>query len=195
MTAFEAESDRATRKGWKAKQVASIVRKRLTIDIFHMKKVIVMRRILLLSLRAVTLCGLLAVCANFEPALAVTFTVTTVNDSGPGSLRQAILDSNATSTAFNVINFSIGTGAQTISPLSPLPRISNPVTIDGTTQPGYAGKPIIEIEGSQAGSNPGLVISAGFSTIKGLVINRFKSDGIFMFDTNGNTIEGNFIGT
>jgi hypothetical protein len=154
-----------------------------------------MKRILLLSLRAVTLCGLLAVCASFEPVLAVTFTVTTVNDSGPGSLRQAILDSNAASTAFNVINFSIGTGAQTISPSSPLPRISNPVTIDGTTQPGYAGKPLIEIEGSQAGSNPGLVISAGFSTIKGLVINRFKSDGIFMYDTNGNTIEGNFIGT
>lgn len=155
-----------------------------------------MKRTLSLSIMAVALFGLLSVYAADEPAGAATFTVTNTNDSGPGSLRQAIIDSNSTPGGEpNVINFSIGTGAQTISPLSPLPTITARVIIDGTTQPGYAGKPIIEIEGSQAGNRAGFVISAGFSTIRGLVINRFNGDGIFMFDTNGNVIEDNFIGT
>ncbi|HJQ71534.1 MAG TPA: BACON domain-containing carbohydrate-binding protein [Blastocatellia bacterium] len=155
-----------------------------------------MKRTVLLSIIAVALSGLLTAYAAYEPALGLTFLVTNINDSGPGSLRQAILDSNASPGGDpNVINFSIGSGVQTISPLSPLPRVSARVIIDGTTQPGYAGKPIIEIEGSQAGSGTGLVISAGFSTVRGLVINRFNGNGIFMFDTNANVIEDNFIGT
>jgi FIMAH domain-containing protein len=154
-----------------------------------------MRRILLLCTRAVTLFGLLFLCAGVESASAGTFTVTNVNDSGPGSLRQAILDSNADALPPRQINFAIGSGVQTISPLSQLPTISARVTVDGTTQPGFAGTPIIEINGTNAGTGAGLIISAGFSTIKGLVINRFDGNGISMFDTNGNLIEGNFIGT
>ncbi len=84
---------------------------------------------------------------------------------------------------------------KTISLLSRLPTITARVIIDATTQPGYAGKPIIEIEGSQAGTGTGLLISAGFSTIKGFVINRFNGSGIVMFDTNANIIEDNYIGT
>ena len=55
---------------------------------------------------------------------AATFTVTNTNDSGPGSLRQAILDANANSgpdtIAFNIT----GSGVHTISPASALPAIS-----------------------------------------------------------------------
>lgn len=159
-----------------------------------------MRSTLSLFVKAMAICGFLSVYATHEQALAATFVVTNVNDSGPGSLRQAILDANSNQGGVDVINFriiSFGTkaGVRTISPLSPLPTISEQVTIDGTTQPGYAGTPIIEIEGSRAGTRPGLSISAGFSTIKGLVINRFNGDGIRMSETNGNVIEGNFIGT
>ena len=139
------------------------------------------------------LCGFLSVCATYQQALAATFTVTNVNDSGPGSLRQAILDANS-NDGTDLINFHIGTGVRTISPLSFLPSIVGRVTIDGTTQPGYAGTPIIEIEGSQAGTASGLIIFAGFSTIRGLVINRFAGDGISMADNSGNTIENNYIG-
>ena len=80
------------------------------------------------------------------------FAVTTTADSGPGSLRQAILDSDAATGGTNTIDFAIpGQGVQTIAPLSPLPAITNPVLIDGFSQPGYAGTPLIELSGSQAG--------------------------------------------
>lgn len=154
-----------------------------------------MRRISSLCIQAAALWGFLFALASFEPALAATHTVTNVNDSGPGSLRQAILDSNADTNPPRQINFAIGTGVQTISPLSQLPRISAPATLDATTQPGFAGTPIIELNGTNTVGSAGLIISAGFSTVRGLVINRFNSDGIFMFDTNGNLIEGNYIGT
>src|SRR5206468_315379 len=46
----------------------------------------------------------------------------------------------------NTIAFDIGGGGvQTIAPTSPPPIISAPVVIDGTTQPGYAGSPLIEL--------------------------------------------------
>ena len=154
-----------------------------------------MKRTLSLSIQPLMLLALLSVYASYEPVFASTFVVTNTNDSGPGSLRQAILDSSSNLEVSDVITFSIGTGVQTISPLSPLPEIRVSVIIDATTQPGYAGKPIIEIEGSQAGPATGFVISGGFTTIKGLVINRFSGSGIFMFDTNGNIIEDNYIGT
>src|SRR5579885_2666223 len=65
-----------------------------------------------------------------------TITVTNTNDSGPGSLRQAILDANA-SPGTQTIAFNIpGTGVHTISPASALPGITDPVTIDGYTQTG-----------------------------------------------------------
>ena len=71
---------------------------------------------------------------------AATFTVTNTNDFGPGSLREAILETNS-NAGLDTIVFAIGSGPQTIAPLSPLPTITDPVIIDGTTQPGYPGTP------------------------------------------------------
>jgi hypothetical protein len=65
-----------------------------------------------------------------------TFTVINTNDSGAGSLRQAILDANGTVTA-DTIAFNIpGGGVHTIAPASALPKLTAPVTVDGYTQPG-----------------------------------------------------------
>src|SRR5436305_10496623 len=126
--------------------------------------------------------------------------VTTTADNGnnanptPGSLREAIITANNT-VGTDTINFSIGAGAQTILPPSPLPAITDPVIIDGTTQPGFAGKPIIELKGTSAGANAsGLQIDAGSSTVRGLVINRF-STGIYLTTKGNNLIAGNFVGT
>ena len=65
---------------------------------------------------------------------------------------------------------------QTIKPTSPLPAITNPVIIDGTTQPGFVGTPIIVLNGSLAGANAnGLTITAGDSTVRGLVIDNWSA--------------------
>jgi hypothetical protein len=63
---------------------------------------------------------------------ATTFVVTNTNDSGPGSLRQAILDANANAGS-DLITFNIGSGLKTVTLASKLPEISDPVVIDGTT--------------------------------------------------------------
>ena len=82
-------------------------------------------------------------------AIGRTILVTNTSDSGPGSLRQAILDSNADAGDVDRISFNIpGAGVRTIAPLTGLPAITQPVVIDGTTQPGFAGTPIIELSGA-----------------------------------------------
>lgn len=65
---------------------------------------------------------------------AATLMVTSTNDAGPGTLRQAILDANITAAA-DTIGFNIGgEGEKDIYLLSPLPALTNAVTIDGFTQ-------------------------------------------------------------
>ena len=78
---------------------------------------------------------------------ATIFTVSSAADSGVGTLREAIALANGMPGP-HTINFSIGSGAQTINLQSALPQIVQAVTIDGTTQPGFAGTPLIELDGS-----------------------------------------------
>ena len=83
------------------------------------------------------LAGIL-LCALASPLAAATFTVTNTADSGAGSLRQAIDDANS-AAGTDTIAFDIpGAGVHTITPLSLLPIIGTPLTIDGYTQPGSA---------------------------------------------------------
>jgi hypothetical protein len=110
-----------------------------------------------------------------DRTLLSTFTVINTGDSGPGSLRQAIVDSNAATGGANTIDFAIpGPGVQVIAPGSPLPAITQAVLIDGTSQPGYAGTPLIEIDGSQAGGGDGLTITGQNVTISELDITDFS---------------------
>jgi hypothetical protein len=91
---------------------------------------------------------------------------------------------------------NIGSGFVSINPATELPTITGPVTINGTTQPGFAGTPIVELNGSGLSSfNCGLRLSGGNSTVRGLVINGFPGDGIRLSGSGGNVVEGNFIGT
>ncbi|MBN2292102.1 MAG: hypothetical protein JXM70_06735 [Pirellulales bacterium] len=126
--------------------------------------------------------------------LLSTFSVWTTADSGDGSLRQAIELANANGDAVtDEIRFDIpGTGPHTIQPLTQLPNISSPVTIDGTTQDGFDGTPVIELDGSAASN--GLWVAADGCTVRGLAINRFGWAGIVLVSDN-NTVEGNYIGT
>jgi len=145
----------------------------------------------------------------------MTFTVTTTADSGVGSLRQAILNSNAATPGPNTINFNIPatncnatTHVCTISPATALPTITTPVTINGYTQMGASANThpttqglntVLKIQLSPtvfAGN--GLEIAASNCTVEGLVINNFQSrNGIHVANSTSqnNVIEGNFIGT
>jgi hypothetical protein len=126
------------------------------------------------------------VLLNAAGTRAATFTVTNTADSGAGSIRQALLDANA-SPGTDTIAFNVGSGGiQTISVIGALPRIGEPVIIDGTTQPGYSGRPIVNI----AGGGSGLIIDSGNSTIRGLCLR-----GVSIYTNGGNRIENNFIGT
>ncbi|HKR22478.1 MAG TPA: hypothetical protein VJS17_07785 [Pyrinomonadaceae bacterium] len=127
-------------------------------------------------------------------APAATFVVTNTNDSGPGSLRQAILDANA-SAGLDSINFNIAGPSRLIQPVLALPEITSPVVIDGSTQPGFAGTPIVELNGSKS-ADRALFVNAPGSTIRGLVINGFPNAGIIIgVNGDGSHVEGCYIGT
>ena len=104
----------------------------------------------------------LAICLCASAASAATFTVTNNAPSDSGSLRQAILAANATPGPDEIVFAIPGAGVHTIALASPLPAITDPVIIDGYTQPGSSPntKPVgeglntvlmIEIDGTGAG--------------------------------------------
>lgn len=127
-----------------------------------------------------------------------SFVVTNANNHGTGSLRDAIVNANAT-PGLDTIVFNIpGTGVKTINLLIALPEITERVVIDGTTQPGYAGTPLIELDGlgvSNNNSSHGLVIKASNSTVRGLSIGNFRNGhGILLDGSSNNTIQANYVG-
>jgi hypothetical protein len=156
-------------------------------------------------------------------AARTVFTVTSTNDSGAGSLRQAIVDANANPGA-DEIRFAIGSGAKTISVVSgALPSITGAVTIDGTTQPGFAGAPLVRLENDTGSTSvPGLDVAAASSVVRGLVVTGFgngialrasndlvggaasadrnvisgNATGVYIFGTgaSSNVVAGNYIG-
>lgn len=126
---------------------------------------------------------------------AATFTVTNTNDSGPGSLRQALTDANNSAGA-DTINFNIaGTGQKTITILSDLPHISETVVIDG----GNSGTPTNRVQISGPGSGLGIadglqVNGASGTEIRNLVINGFNRQ-IGLFPGTNTKIQGCRLGT
>ena len=112
------------------------------------------------------------------------------------SLRDAIAKANA-SAGFDGINFDIpGPGVHTITPASPLPTITGQTNLDATTQPGFFGLPLVELNGTSAGNVPGLDITGDDVGIHGLAINRFTGSGIVVnASADRATIESNFVGT
>src|SRR5690242_20334285 len=86
------------------------------------------------TLLPIVACFIFLIFSSQIAQAAATFTVININDSGSGSLRQAILDANNT-VGVDTIQFNIsGSGTRTITPLSALPTITESVIIDGTTQ-------------------------------------------------------------
>ncbi len=138
--------------------------------------------------------------------------VTTTNDTGPGSLRDAIDQANNNagpdSIVFNIPTsdpgFDAANGVWTIRPQSPLPVITDDgLYINGNSQAEYAGDlnpvgPEIQLDGSEVVGSPshGLFILSGMNTIQGLIINRFNHSGILLSgpSANDNLLIDNYIG-
>jgi predicted outer membrane repeat protein len=106
-----------------------------------------------------------------------TFTVTTTNDTGAGSLRQAIASANADSTrnpqASDIITFKLGAGAHSIGLTSaPLDITAKHLTIKGTganalTVSGSNKVQDFKIESGAHVTISGLTIANGVSTTGG----------------------------
>ncbi len=133
-----------------------------------------------------------------EPRLllsGMTFDVSTTADSGDGSLRMAITEANA--APGSTIDFKIDQGPSTINVLTPLPQITAPVLIDGTSQPGYAGTPLVTVNGQiRTAPASGFVFvkgSAG-SVIQGLAVTGFGLAGIEVDGATNVTIGGSSAG-
>jgi Tol biopolymer transport system component/uncharacterized protein YjbI with pentapeptide repeats len=137
----------------------------------------------------------------FPPSASAagTFVVTNTSDSGPGSLRQAILD--ADNAAGGTITFNIS-GSTRINLNSVLPQITAPVVLDGTTQPNTpAETPGVTIaldpQSIVSGSLLDLTGNSNGSTVHGLAFGGLTGDGgttAITVESGSNTITGNWIG-
>jgi hypothetical protein len=79
---------------------------------------------------------------------AVNYVVVSTANSGSGSLEAAIDQANSNSGADTIV-FNIANAVPvTIDLFSALPEITETLTIDGTSEPGYAGTPLITIDTS-----------------------------------------------
>ena len=153
-----------------------------------------------------------------------TFTVNTTGDAadanagsggdgicatfdGDCTLRAAIQEANATSNAasgpdrieFEIPGSASPTNPHVIQPGNELPNLTDPVIIDGTTESDYGSgadpKPVIEIDGSNAGrSTNGIVFQSSGNTVRGLAIVNFSRNGFDTLSRRGQTIVGCHIG-
>jgi len=132
-----------------------------------------------------------------------------VCDDGAGhcTLRAAIQEANSAPDASSISFAIAGSGVKTFLPATPLPGITETLTIDGYTQTGaspntavsprpFNGTLLIVIDGSTstAPNSNGITIDASDVVVRGLVVHSFNFDG---FGVNGanNIIAGNYIGT
>lgn len=128
------------------------------------------------------------------------FVVTSTSDENVnGTLRHAINAANGSNTVSrDTITFSLqGSGPFTIQPGTFLPVISNPVIIDGYSQPNASLENsilLIDLDGSNPGlSSNGLTVNANNCIIKGLIIHDFSDNGIRITSGTGNRISANSI--
>jgi len=154
-------------------------------------------------------------------ATSVTMTVNSVLDSsdnnigddlcddgaGNCTLRAAIEESNSHPEEHTILFNIAGSGVRTLRPLTPLPSLTETITINGYSQPGaqpntaiaprpFNGTLLIEINGTDSiiPNSSGISIAASNVVVRGLVVNSFNFDG-FNVDGDHNTIAGNYIGT
>jgi len=118
-----------------------------------------------------------------------TLTVTNTLDHGPGSLRAAIEEATGLGAGAR-IEFAIGERPVSIRPGAPLPPLAFGGLVDGWTQPGFDNAPLIEVNGADAGTGPGLEIVHDGLTVRGVAVTSWAGDGVFVHDCDGVVLVG-----
>ena len=126
---------------------------------------------------------------QLEARLALAVTVTNTNDTGAGSLREAITTVNAAAIANTITFQDLAVG--TIALASELPALTNTAgttfTFGGTTTG-------ITLDGASAAAADGLTIAAGANSVVmndlDLTIKNFDSGLKFLGGSTGSTING-----
>lgn len=115
--------------------------------------------------------------------------------SGLQCTLRAAMEEAESQPGTNAITFDIpGGGIHGFLPQTPLPQMNQPVSIDATTQPGYAGTPLIAIDGQNTTNAYGIQLSGGQSVVRGLSIVNFKEQIGLGTNKGQNRITANFIG-
>lgn len=149
------------------------------------------------------------VMLSAQASWSATFTVTSTADSGTGTLREAVIQANA-SAGTDTIEFNIAGCPGDVcvinlaSTATPIPNITDPVTIDGCSQPGNAdqctqaipdrGPYRIVVQGDGGGHALRLAAGSDGSHIRGLNLRNFLN-ALALENMSGSAIESNFIGT
>jgi hypothetical protein len=165
--------------------------------------------------KTMLLMGLVMVCVFASGSGTVSagmYTVTNTNDTGVGSLRQAITDANGSTEPSSIVfhipqsdaGYDAGTGTWTIKPKSKIPAITKAgLAVDGGSQAVFIGTdtnpngPEIVLDGTLIPTDNGLTIKANDVKIWELVINRFSNSGtaVLFEGVKGGEICGCYIGT
>jgi VCBS repeat-containing protein/parallel beta-helix repeat protein len=133
------------------------------------------------------------------PSLLAAFNVVNTNDSGAGSLRQAILDANALGGSHTISFAGLGAGTHVIHLQSSL-VITSQLHIAGTTAIDYAGLPRIILDGTASelsSTFTGIFVADGGAgtIIEGLVIRDFGGHGISISEqAHDVTVRRSFVG-
>ena len=145
-------------------------------------------------MRSPLICCLLVLLMS-SAANAATYPVTSTADTmATGTLRWAI-DSANTNPGRDTITFALAT--TTIAPTGALPYLSDPseagTLIDGTTQTGYSGTPLVRLAGASAGDARGLFMNRSSNLVKALIITRFSQAGIDVGGGVDNAVIGCYV--
>jgi len=135
-----------------------------------------------------------------KPGLFVVNSIGDSPDSNPGdgiadagngtiTLRSAIQEANALAGPQTIYFYITGSGQHSIVPASSLPLVSDQIFLDGSTQKGFSGSPLVSTNGTYGG----LTITAGGSTVQALSLNSTSGYGLTLSSVGGNNIISNQI--
>src|SRR4051812_32827256 len=119
-----------------------------------------------------------------------TFSVLNLSNSGPGSLRQAILDANL-HPGPDAIHFSVA--GTVVLTTGALPAVNGTLDIDGSSAPGFASTPVLAIDYNHFGGIQLNVGSAG-SRLRSLALINAGGAAVTITGAGNMIVAGNYIG-